>query len=185
MMSSGSVINEELMQDTQSDKVKPRRRLLRPMPTNSIQYARRKFSPLANHILNNILKKIVFCFCFCLAGIRSSGAHANMRYRTIGIHYQGDTAVYHGGHHQQQDRYDGNGRIRHPGGIYFDWKASPWANDHLMERFFTIQQGIVTIKEQGLYYIYAQVEEVKPKKISHFDKSNTKNTFLCFADILR
>lgn len=81
-----------------------------------------------------------------------------MRYRTIGIHYEGDTAIYQpGGRQQHQDRYDGNGRVRHPGGIYTDWKASSWANDHLMERFFTMQQGIVTIKEQGLYYIYAQV----------------------------
>lgn len=87
---------------------------------------------------------------------------SSMRFKTIAVHYQGDTSAYMSGgrvspHHLE--RFDGNGRVRHPGGIYADWKPAYWVDDHAMERFFTIHQGVVTVKEHGLYYIYAQVRE--------------------------
>lgn len=94
------------------------------------------------------------------AAARSPLHQSGMRFKTIAVHYQGDTSPYMMGgrvspHHQE--RFDGNGRVRHPGGIYSDWKPAYWVDDHAMERFFAIHQGIVTVKEHGLYYIYAQV----------------------------
>lgn len=92
---------------------------------------------------------------------------AAMRFKTIAVHYQGDTSAYMNGgrvlpHHLE--RFDGNGRVRHPGGVYSDWKPADWVDDHAMDRFFAMHQGVVTVKEHGLYYIYAQV---RPPLTSH------------------
>lgn len=84
--------------------------------------------------------------------------HQQNRFKTIAIHYIGDTSHYESGsRNNHHGRYSGNGLIRHPGGIYSDWLQSNWGNLNGMERYFTINQGVVTIKEHGLYYIYAQV----------------------------
>lgn len=76
------------------------------------------------------------------------------RFKTIGVHYEGDTSRYEGAYHEH---YDGNGRLRHPGGVFTDWKPSEWGNEYAMDRFFKMESGIVSITEAGLYYIYAQV----------------------------
>lgn len=39
-------------------------------------------------------------------------------------------------------------------------KPAYWVDDHAMERFFDMHQGVVTVKEHGLYYIYAQVRPI-------------------------
>lgn len=97
---------------------------------------------------------------FVFVAARSPMHQSNMRFKTIAVHYQGDTSAYMSGGRvspQHLERFDGNGRVRHPGGVYADWKPAYWVDDHAMERFFTIHQGVVTVKEHGLYYIYAQV----------------------------
>lgn len=76
------------------------------------------------------------------------------RLKTIGVHYEGDTSRYDNGHHEH---YDGNGRLRHMGGIFSDWKLSNWGNEYGMERFFLMDMGTVSVMEAGLYYVYAQV----------------------------
>ncbi|CAG2055447.1 unnamed protein product [Timema podura] len=69
-------------------------------------------------------------------------------------HYHGDTSRYSTDH----PYYDGNGRLRHPDGIFTDWVASSWMNQLGMNRHFTLQQGgTVTIRTSGVYYIYAQI----------------------------
>lgn len=60
--------------------------------------------------------------------------------------------------------YSGNGRLRHAGGAYTDWEASPWVNILSMDRFFKLDKGVVTIQENGLYYVYAQVNNMKKKE---------------------
>lgn len=53
--------------------------------------------------------------------------------------------------------------MRHAGGTYTDWEASPWVSLLSMDRFFKLDEGAVTIQENGLYYVYAQVNEAKEK----------------------
>lgn len=55
--------------------------------------------------------------------------------------------------------HSGNGRLRHAGGVYTDWEASPWVNILSMDRFFKLDRGVVTVQENGLYYVYAQVNK--------------------------
>lgn len=103
------------------------------------------------------MRKLFYLSFLLLFGLlskvaRSSG-HSG-RFKTIGIHYEGDTSRYENGNHEH---YDGNGRLRHPGGVFTDWKESNWGTDHGMDRFFKIESGVVTVPESGLYYIYAQV----------------------------
>jgi eiger protein len=53
--------------------------------------------------------------------------------------------------------YAGNGRLRHPDGKFTDWTASRWMQQLGMNRFFQLQDGIVTVRDSGIYYVYAQV----------------------------
>lgn len=113
--------------------------------------------------------------------MRSPSHQSSLRFKTIAVHYQGDTSAYtHGGHvlPHHMERFDGNGRVRHPGGVYADWKPAYWVNDHAMERFFSMNQGVVTVKEHGLYYIYAQVNISR-----HFDMGHPHPplfTMICY-----
>ncbi|KAJ6641109.1 Protein eiger [Pseudolycoriella hygida] len=84
---------------------------------------------------------------------RVGRSHQN-RVKSIAVHYSGDTSKYANGHHEN---YEGNGRLRHAGGAYTDWEASPWVNILSMDRFFKLEEGVVTIQENGLYYVYAQI----------------------------
>lgn len=42
-------------------------------------------------------------------------------------------------------------------GAYTDWVPTAWAQTNGMDRFFKLENGTVTVKEAGLYQIYAQV----------------------------
>lgn len=84
---------------------------------------------------------------------RARSAHPN-RVKSIAIHYSGDTSKYNNGQHEN---YEGNGRLRHAGGTYTDWEASPWVNILSMDRFFKLDRGVVEIQENGLYNVYAQI----------------------------
>ncbi|XP_037043055.1 protein eiger isoform X8 [Bradysia coprophila] len=84
---------------------------------------------------------------------RGRSANQN-RFKSIAIHYSGDTSKYTNGNNEN---YEGNGRLRHAGGTYTDWEASPWVNILSMDRFFKLDRGVVTIQENGLYNVYAQI----------------------------
>lgn len=51
----------------------------------------------------------------------------------------------------------GNGRLRHPDGKFTDWTATSWMQQLGMNRFFQLNDGIVTVRDGGIYHIYAQV----------------------------
>lgn len=51
----------------------------------------------------------------------------------------------------------GNGFLRHEGGVYHDWTTAPWVNSLRLDKYFSMDAGVVTVRENGLYYIYAQV----------------------------
>lgn len=83
---------------------------------------------------------------------------ASTRFKTIAAHYEGDTSSYEGGHHEH---YAGNGMLRHPGGVFTDWKASGWVRG---DNHFRMDSGVVTINEDGLYFVYAQVNHRRTNK---------------------
>lgn len=83
---------------------------------------------------------------------------ASTRFKTIAAHYEGDTSRYEGGHHEH---YAGNGMLRHPGGVFTDWKASGWVRG---DNHFRMDSGVVTINEDGLYFVYAQVNHRRTNK---------------------
>lgn len=52
-----------------------------------------------------------------------------------------------------------------------------------MDRFFKIDKGVVTIQENGLYYVYAQVNETKKKKEKRKHSRENKIQFLFFLKL--
>lgn len=55
----------------------------------------------------------------------------------------------------------GNGHLRHPHRNFVDWAPSEWVRKTGMDSHFSIEQGFLTIKETGLYFVYAQVRCVQ------------------------
>lgn len=51
----------------------------------------------------------------------------------------------------------GNGHLHHPNRLIVDWIAHDWVRDLGMDQHFSFNEGSLTIKESGLYLIYAQV----------------------------
>lgn len=56
---------------------------------------------------------------------------------------------------------EGNGHLKHRSKTFVDWKPENWVKSLGMDNHFTIQDGKVTIKESGLYFVYAQVSITK------------------------
>ncbi|XP_055687140.1 protein eiger isoform X2 [Lutzomyia longipalpis] len=81
-------------------------------------------------------------------------SHGN-KSRTIAIHYEGDESKYRllTPHHYKKD----NALLHHVTGNYDYWKPSTWAVEAGMENYFTLEEGGVTVKESGVYLIYAQI----------------------------
>lgn len=69
-------------------------------------------------------------------------------------HFNGDTSKYVYGVHTN---YNGNGHLRHPSKTYVDWKATEWMTTLDMTDYFQMLNGIVTIKDSGIYLVYAQI----------------------------
>ncbi|GFG39251.1 hypothetical protein Cfor_00727, partial [Coptotermes formosanus] len=82
----------------------------------------------------------------------------------VAAHYDGDTSNYKLGH----THYQGNGRLRHPDGKFTDWTASSWMQQLGMNRFFQLHEGIVTVKDSGIYYLYAQIYYVDEHDVNGF-----------------
>lgn len=41
---------------------------------------------------------------------------------------------------------------------YIHWQPADWTNSHGMDRYFTMDpNGVLTVKDHGLFLIYAQV----------------------------
>lgn len=70
-------------------------------------------------------------------------------------HFSGDTSKYVVGQH---DNFRGNGHLRHLQRTYVDWTEAGWFRALGMDQHFTLTDGVLTIKDPGLYFIYAQVD---------------------------
>jgi len=82
----------------------------------------------------------------------------------VAAHYDGDTSNYKLGH----THYQGNGRLRHPDGKFTDWTATSWMQQLGMNRFFQLNDGIVTVRDGGIYHIYAQIYYVDEHDVNGF-----------------
>lgn len=51
----------------------------------------------------------------------------------------------------------GNGHIRHLHKNFVDWSSSDWVRRTGMDTHFSMSEGILTIKDTGIYFVYAQV----------------------------
>ncbi|XP_044257428.1 protein eiger [Tribolium madens] len=69
-------------------------------------------------------------------------------------HFSGDTSKYVYGQHEN---FNGNGHLRHPHTTYVDWVESDWFSKLGMDQYFSFSDGLLTVKEPGLYFIYAQI----------------------------
>jgi hypothetical protein len=59
--------------------------------------------------------------------------------------------------------YEGNGRLKNVDGIFSAWKASDWMAGNDGSKVFSLSStGVLTVKKEGLYYIYAQVLQFGP-----------------------
>ncbi|XP_066138757.1 uncharacterized protein egr [Euwallacea fornicatus] len=72
----------------------------------------------------------------------------------LSIHLNGDTSSYTLGTH---DNFNGNGHLRHPHRTFVDWKPSLWVERSGMMTHFEFDNGYLTIKEPGMYFVYAQI----------------------------
>ncbi|XP_067008308.2 protein eiger [Anabrus simplex] len=80
--------------------------------------------------------------------------HPSARRRLLpAAHFGGDTSKYS----LEHPHYEGNGRLRHPEGLFTDWTASSWVNELGMQRHFNLTRGILEVLDSGLYMVYAQI----------------------------
>ncbi|XP_030746249.1 uncharacterized protein LOC115875047 isoform X4 [Sitophilus oryzae] len=70
------------------------------------------------------------------------------------IHFSGDTSRYVYGTHEN---FNGNGHLRHLQRTFIDWKANNWVEKTGMSSHFNLENGHLTIREPGIYFIYAQI----------------------------
>ncbi|GLV41696.1 eiger [Carabus blaptoides fortunei] len=80
--------------------------------------------------------------------------HPRAKRNMVLVHFHGDTSKYVYGQHQH---YKNNGHLAHPEGRYVDWAPSNWVQTLGMDRHFQMNNGVLTIKDAGLYFVYAQI----------------------------
>ncbi|XP_018578100.1 protein eiger [Anoplophora glabripennis] len=108
--------------------------------------------------------------------VRDLGRRSRMgRVRLPAIHYNGDTSKYVMGQHTN---FNGNGHLKHPQGTFVDWKVSDWATSSGMDSYFTMDEGILTIKDSGIYFIYAQIYYLDEHDVTGFRVYKNRNTVL-------
>ncbi|XP_063928607.1 protein eiger [Zophobas morio] len=90
-------------------------------------------------------------------------------------HFSGDTSKYVLGQHEN---FKGNGHLRHPQRTFVDWTESSWFHPLGMDRHFSLSDGILTIKESGLYFIYAQIYYYDEHDINGFRVYRNENETL-------
>lgn len=87
------------------------------------------------------------------------------------IHFNGDTSHYI---YKTHEHYAGNAKLRHPNKRYVDWKTTDWAESIGMRDHFKHRNGIVTVKQSGLYLIYAQI---------YFSDEHDENSYRVFKNM--
>lgn len=92
------------------------------------------------------------------------------------VHYEGDASVHRVGHHQNQGEEGkivdfifiitrlthysrtGNNKVKLDRNEYMHWVPASWTDSHGMDRFFSMDNsGVLTVKDHGVFLIYAQV----------------------------
>lgn len=54
--------------------------------------------------------------------------------------------------------FSGNNKVMLNKNDYIHWTPADWIDSHGMDRFFTMDRnGVLTVKDHGLFLIYAQV----------------------------
>ncbi|GAB0094243.1 hypothetical protein DMENIID0001_095040 [Sergentomyia squamirostris] len=97
---------------------------------------------------------------------RTGKGHRHARSRVIAIHYTGDHNKYNANLH---NHHKINEKLKHHRGAYSYWSPANWASNYGMENYFVMKNGTVTVKEPGLYLIYAQI---------YYDDEHDKNGFV-------
>ncbi|XP_017772611.1 PREDICTED: protein eiger [Nicrophorus vespilloides] len=77
-----------------------------------------------------------------------------VRGRLVAAHFNGNSSRYIVGQHTN---YNGNGHLKHTEQRYIDWVPSEWVQSLGMGQNFKMDNGFLTLKESGLFLIYAQV----------------------------
>ncbi|KAF4523494.1 hypothetical protein B566_EDAN004564 [Ephemera danica] len=72
--------------------------------------------------------------------------------RRLAAHFAANATMYALGH----PNFAGNGRLRHPG-VFSDWSPSPWMRDLGMDSHFVLSDGVLTVRQPGLYFFYSQI----------------------------
>ncbi|XP_065339518.1 uncharacterized protein egr [Cloeon dipterum] len=81
-----------------------------------------------------------------------SDAGGNHHPFRVAAHFTADSSMYTLAH----PNYKGNGRLRHAG-VFTDWKSADFMDELALERYFSLKDGILTVKLGGLYYFYSQI----------------------------
>lgn len=99
------------------------------------------------------------------------------RMKITAAHYEGDASSLEvGRHHEYQGEeegkivdfvisitrltylYLGNNKVKLNKNEYIHWQPAGWLNSHGMDKFFTMEpSGVLTVKDHGVFLIYAQV----------------------------
>ncbi|XP_071441279.1 protein eiger [Hetaerina americana] len=83
---------------------------------------------------------------------------------TLALHFDGNTSKYSVGHRH----YAGNGRLRHPDGIFRDWRMKEWSGRFNRQHRLQENDGTLSIRESGIYFVYAQVYYLDDHDINGF-----------------
>ncbi|KAJ8980581.1 hypothetical protein NQ317_018708 [Molorchus minor] len=97
------------------------------------------------------------------------------RIKLASVHFSGDTSKYVVGQHTN---FNGNGHLRHPQPTFVDWKISDWVSPANMDTHFTMDEGVLTIKEPGIYFIYAQIYYLDEHDTIGFRVHKNRDTIL-------
>ncbi|XP_076033592.1 TNF superfamily member 12 eiger isoform X2 [Oratosquilla oratoria] len=69
-------------------------------------------------------------------------------------HFMADTSNYTVG---GSGSYQGSGRLRSEGSLHQGWRPAPWMERLGLNKKYKLEDGVVTVKQAGLYYVYAQI----------------------------
>ncbi|KAB0801163.1 hypothetical protein PPYR_05517 [Photinus pyralis] len=91
------------------------------------------------------------------------------------IQLVGDTSKYVLGQHTN---YNGNGHLQHTNPTYVDWTANEWVHTANMDKHFEVNGGTVKVKENGLYFVYAQIFYLDEHDTNGYRVYKNKEVFL-------
>ncbi|CRL03371.1 CLUMA_CG016265, isoform B [Clunio marinus] len=80
------------------------------------------------------------------------------RMKITAAHFEGDSSSLALGRHHEYQGEEGNNKVKLNKNEYIHWQPADWINEHGMDRFFSMDPlGVLTVKDHGLFLIYAQV----------------------------